>query len=128
MIVARLQMLLSNLCLHMCDKEFIAMMVSSVLSYAMSPSCPRRRSSQQHIIWQRVSDIPRFPDVPNFLPIPAAHLNGGDPADAITEDRSSDSQIRLYPGSFASPINSHHLLATYRRLRPPIILRSDFHH
>lgn len=55
------------LCLHMCDKEFIATMVSSVLSYAVSPFYPRRRSSQQHIIRQRVSDVPRFPGCSKLL-------------------------------------------------------------
>lgn len=120
------------LCPHMYDEVFIATMV---LSYFPTPvSFLRSWSSQQHIIRRRVPDVPAFPGrSPNLLPIPAAHLERR--RSGRRDNRRSIAPTVKYsaPGSFASLINSHHPppphpVATYRRLRPPIISRSDCRH
>ena len=116
------------LCVHMCDKEFMATMVLS----CRIPILPLTSwSSQQHIIRRRFQCVPRIPDVLNFLPIPAMHLNGWrfgrcDNRRSIVRQSNTTrvkTRVRL-----RVPLILTTFLATYRRFRPTIILRSDFRH
>lgn len=123
------------LCVHMCDKEFMATMVPSYFP-AVFPSFPWHRGPLNSILFADAFPMcSAFPGCSKLL----TNSRGASERMAIrtiTEDRSSDSQIRLYSGSFASPINSHHLPSdvsaiptdNYLTVWLPSLTISDFLH